>query len=219
MIFNFFLPQRAKMRPPQKVNFDLLHSRDETRPVLKSLGKMLFKNNLCIILALVCAIWPLPNVQCSTVQCSAVQCSAVCSPHVQCSTVQCSAVQCSAVQYAAPMCSAVQRSAVCSPHVQCSAVECSAGAQRVQWPTCHDKEGLPPSSAVQCSAVQCSVVQCSVVQCSAVHRGPGPATIRRIRLQPIVDLSIVPFSLAIAHWMRAGLVQCSAVQCSAVHTG
>ena len=46
----------------EKVHSDLVHPRDETKIVLKSLDKMLFKSSLCNTLALICAIQPLPNI-------------------------------------------------------------------------------------------------------------------------------------------------------------
>ena len=47
---------------PEKVHSDLVHPRDKTKIVLKSLDQMLFKNSLCNTLALICAKQPLPNV-------------------------------------------------------------------------------------------------------------------------------------------------------------
>ena len=47
----------------KKVSFNLPHPTDETRLVLKSLGKMLFKNSLRNTLALIWSIWGLPTVK------------------------------------------------------------------------------------------------------------------------------------------------------------
>ena len=46
---------------PEKVHSDLVHPRDKTKIVLKSLDQMLFKNSLCNTLALICAKQPLPT--------------------------------------------------------------------------------------------------------------------------------------------------------------
>ena len=45
----------------EKVSLDLLHATDETKTVLKSLGKMLFKNSMREVLALIWSIWPQSN--------------------------------------------------------------------------------------------------------------------------------------------------------------
>ena len=47
---------------PEKVHSDLVHPRDKTKIVLKSLHQILFKNSLCNTLALICAKQPLPSV-------------------------------------------------------------------------------------------------------------------------------------------------------------
>ena len=51
------------LRGSKLANLDLLHSTDETRLVLKSLGKIIFKNSLCDTIALIWSIWPLPRGQ------------------------------------------------------------------------------------------------------------------------------------------------------------
>ena len=47
----------------KKVSLDLPHATDETKTVLKSLGKMLFKNSLRKVLALIWSIRPQSTVQ------------------------------------------------------------------------------------------------------------------------------------------------------------
>ena len=46
----------------------MLHATDETKAVLKSLGKMLFKNCQREVLALIWSIQPQSSVQCTVVQ-------------------------------------------------------------------------------------------------------------------------------------------------------
>ena len=46
----------------KQVSLDLLHPTDETRLVLRSLGKMPFKNSLSEVLDLILAFWPLPTL-------------------------------------------------------------------------------------------------------------------------------------------------------------
>ena len=46
----------------KQVSLDLLHPTDETRLVLRSLGKMPFKNSLREVLAPILVFWPLPTL-------------------------------------------------------------------------------------------------------------------------------------------------------------
>ena len=48
---------------PEKVHSDLVHPRDKTKIVLKSLDQMLLKNSLCNLLAPILAFWPQHNEQ------------------------------------------------------------------------------------------------------------------------------------------------------------
>ena len=64
--FIFFQGQGHKAVQSKQVSLDLFHPTNETRLVLRRLGKMPFKNRLSKVLALNLAFWPLPIVRSRT---------------------------------------------------------------------------------------------------------------------------------------------------------